>query len=621
MGEDPSDGGDPAGLATPIAAALSPDGALLFVLCEGSEELLVVDVAQQQAIQALRLPGHAPRGLQLSAEGDTAWVHLALSGEVVRVDLTDAAAGAARVVAEGWTAEGDAARRDAMALFYSARSPASSTERLACGTCHPDGMGKSSRWFIVDEQTDHEVDARAGHRGLQQAFTALDPDTARADLVRFFQDQGGMAGVDPDAPPADLAEPLSALEAWLHGPGQLPFHGSWASSPDGSLLDPDDFVPDAVCGECHPTVYAQYQGSAHAHAALDEPFYLPLEAEALDEGGDGMVTWCLGCHAPAALLTGSTHSAEGPLPEEQRHGMTCLACHGVQGNRTAEGNNAYVLDPAVALADGFPEEGEDPTAHADAMHNDGQSAFCAPCHQAFTPGAGVKEFFTYREYLQSPFHAPEHEGERRCEDCHMPQRDGVADHHFASPSLTFAQTWGTDEQVADNIALLQSAATVEVKLVGPPAIGESNTLRVTVDNTGAGHRLPTGVGNLRELWLEVTGTVDGQTVLDSGRLDADGRLPADAVRFGKRIFDADGEELVSHHVWRLVSVDDTTIDPGGRATADFTVDLPLDARQLDVSVRLRYRSLNRDFLEHVQGADAAALDVVDIASAELHRSL
>jgi YVTN family beta-propeller protein len=55
--------------ASPLEVLLSPDGARLFVLCQQSEEVQVLDVASFSVIKSLRV-GRVPRGFSLSVSGD-----------------------------------------------------------------------------------------------------------------------------------------------------------------------------------------------------------------------------------------------------------------------------------------------------------------------------------------------------------------------------------------------------------------------------------------------------------------------------------------------------------------------------------------------------------------------
>ena len=96
---------------------------------------------------------------------------------------------------------------------------------------------------------------------------------------------------------------------------------------------------------------------------------------------------------------------------------------------------------------------------------------------------------------------------------------------------------------------------------------------VRVTNVGAGHRLPTGVSDFRQMWLQVTVTdATGKVVLSSGKLDAKGNLDPDARLFQKVLGDKDAH-AVGLEFWRYGRMnEDTRIPPDGHR--DETYELP-----------------------------------------------
>ena len=71
---------------SPSELALSPDGRDLFVVCEGTNEVVIVDTASRQVIA--RIPvGRVPRGIALSADGRRAWVSNSWDDTVSEIDL------------------------------------------------------------------------------------------------------------------------------------------------------------------------------------------------------------------------------------------------------------------------------------------------------------------------------------------------------------------------------------------------------------------------------------------------------------------------------------------------------------------------------------------------------
>ena len=59
--------------ASPLEIAVSPDGARLYVLCQDSREVRVLDEAKYTLIKSISV-GRMPRGMALSHSGDRLYV-------------------------------------------------------------------------------------------------------------------------------------------------------------------------------------------------------------------------------------------------------------------------------------------------------------------------------------------------------------------------------------------------------------------------------------------------------------------------------------------------------------------------------------------------------------------
>jgi YVTN family beta-propeller protein len=70
---------------SPIEMALSVDGRLIYVVCQSSNELRVVDAASNKVVSAVAL-GHSPRGIALSPDGKKIYVSNANDDTVSVVD-------------------------------------------------------------------------------------------------------------------------------------------------------------------------------------------------------------------------------------------------------------------------------------------------------------------------------------------------------------------------------------------------------------------------------------------------------------------------------------------------------------------------------------------------------
>lgn len=72
---------------SPLEIALSPDGRLLYVVCQESDELRVVEAASGRVIKVISV-GHVPRGIALSPDGGTLFVTNAWADTVSVIDAS-----------------------------------------------------------------------------------------------------------------------------------------------------------------------------------------------------------------------------------------------------------------------------------------------------------------------------------------------------------------------------------------------------------------------------------------------------------------------------------------------------------------------------------------------------
>ena len=122
---------------------------------------------------------------------------------------------------------------------------------------------------------------------------------------------------------------------------------------------------------------------------------------------------------------------------------------------------------------------------------------------------------------------------------------------------------------------------------------------VIITNTGAGHHLPTGANDLRQMWLEVSLRDDTQQVLwSSGVLDSYGALESGTVQFHKVLGDANGRPIDLHRIWIATQVlTDTTLRPLEARTLHYSIPLSPEQVPLRLTVRLLYRDVSQAFAE------------------------
>jgi hypothetical protein len=213
---------------------------------------------------------------------------------------------------------------------------------------------------------------------------------------------------------------------------------------------------------------------------------------------------CNGCHAPFSFLAGDTPPPEPGTGSMADEGVSCDLCHVIVGNaeqiphnfsfRASPGNRKY-----------GNREGVESPHHDTQMSPLHQSAeLCGTCHNEMSPwGAWVKS--TQIEWSEGPYAA---QGVP-CQDCHMPPAPGRSARMGAEilPDMRHHLFHG---------AHVESKLKGVIELVPWPDVdeaepGEPVVLSVALFNQKAGHKVPSGSAEERQLWLEVEAvTPDGR---------------------------------------------------------------------------------------------------------------
>lgn len=195
------------------------------------------------------------------------------------------------------------------------------------------------------------------------------------------------------------------------------------------------------CAACHGDIVDAWEISAHAGP-------LPASVRATAAGD----TRCVACHLPlaqqhATLATGAPNPAWQPTLAAE--GVTCVACHLSEG---------HLVGPRPATR---------PGPHPVAVRDDlGTAEACGTCHQLAWSGAEKPLYDTVGEWSRSDWAA----AGVGCTDCH-------------------AQTAGHAMP-----ARLDRALSVLVELAAPRIVRGAPPVqvRLILQNTGAGHSVPTG---------------------------------------------------------------------------------------------------------------------------------
>jgi len=400
-----------------------------------------------------------------------------------------------------------------------------------------------------------------------------------------------------------------------------------------------DWTNSAKCKSCHGDIFKQWANSNHKNLAESNPYYMVLEGLAGEVEGDDFRQWCMGCHNPSGLTTGlkmSGHAMNGNFlkdlifeknaqtlvegfkkygPTKLEEGVGCVTCHRITkvdsfGNAsyTVELNNRkkYPFEDSHSRITQYLGEkliNANPTIHKESYSNKlyKKSSYCASCHDESSPITGKKIVSTFKEWEKSSYNSPDNPKENKnCIDCHMTylkngkfspksgySTDGgnlkkdIKVHYFAG-SNHFLSGLKSKESENQTLQLLRTAAKLDVDI-------KNNKIYVGVKNVGAGHHLPTGAADFRELWLEITlKNSTGKVIFSSGKLKADGDLTEDARLFRKVFGDKDGLP-VGLLFWKYEKLlSDTRIPAGERRVETYNIPNNL-SYPLSITVQLNFR--------------------------------
>lgn len=323
-----------------------------------------------------------------------------------------------------------------------------------------------------------------------------------------------------------------------------------------------------------------WQASMHSKA-LDDPLFKAKVAEADEATGGKFGTFCRRCHAPVANMTSQDGLAS--MSPAAAQGVVCSFCHQVTGMTKRIANVPHLLEPTGMMRAQLKDAQAPHFTSYSALHE--SSKFCGGCHDVDHPFNGMRLETTYAEWQKSP------QGRKglQCQDCHMsetpprvgpmvgfaaeaaPERDNIYRMTFAGAQVAL----GNAQRAT---ALLQSAAEIELTAPEVVSAGGAETVTVKVTNVGAGHYLPTGVTDIRQMWLTVAVVDDGGAETELGR-----RV------FGTEFEDAEGKHPVEIQDAVGIAKDDR-IPPMESITETYALTLPAGVEAADLRARLLYKS-------------------------------
>ncbi len=310
------------------------------------------------------------------------------------------------------------------------------------------------------------------------------------------------------------------------------------------------FPSSATCGNCHSTIYKQWRTSMHSRA-LTSPLVVAqtnqdVALSLANTAKPDPQRLCVNCHAPTAASV--TTSSTLPLAPVARgdEGLSCAGCHQFNGNPTSGGGGISTSYQAWLFPGdtfyGPLADAQSGNAHKSApgVGFTQTNLTCANCHNVnldlnhdgkTVNGEDLVLQRTFDEY--AIYRAGG--GTETCTTCHMPALAGITsiadnapnapprvlhDHSFVGVDYALDDPAQEAAQRASREALLRSAARVRID---PASISRTDGLAfsVSLENTSAGHNVPTGFAFARQMWLEVVVTANGNVVFQSGTLGAD----------------------------------------------------------------------------------------------------
>lgn len=450
-----------------------------------------------------------------------------------------------------------------------------------------------------------------------------------------------------------LQAAVAPLLAQTIPPGKLPDNlipGATVSR--AGEFELKQFLSPTTCGDCHSGIYEQWNGSVHNHAFVDPVWQAVAKAfvaEATSDYARPEALSCVRCHAPIAYVTGQLKTTEGDFQKVNgaaKLGVSCDFCHSVKAS-AGVGNGAYVLAPGEdARSPGTKRaqlrDAKSPfhqTAYSE-LHT--RSEFCGMCHDVSHVTSKLAIEQTYTEWREGPYHTDDPKTTVHCQDCHMrqqpgvpatgmterpdnpgqacdggPQRDHLFTHYFVGANSAIPALMGSKVHSEMAVERLRHAAMLQVS---PPAAirkGRLVELNVRVTNTGAGHYLPTGLSEVRQMWLHVVVTdADGKTIFESGAVAENGDVDGKAVMYHTVLGDADGKAVLNVALATRV-LSDHRIAPKQTRTETYSFVVPQDARlPIRARVVLRYRSASQGVVNAVMKDKAPKLPIVAMAEAQ-----
>ena len=427
---------------------------------------------------------------------------------------------------------------------------------------------------------------------------------------------------------------------------------------DGDISVPGDvslsqYIDPATCKGCHPDIFDQWNGGMHSSALHDPVFQAASKAfltAALQTNNQGYIEEaksCTRCHTPIGHLSKTVETTADDYAnfpaDDLRSGIFCDFCHSVRSS-AGIGNAPYKVEPGENAQNpgtkrgprsDSPDTGYHTTAFSQ-LHT--RSDMCGMCHDVTHTLNGMPIERTFTEWREGPYNTGDPETTVYCQDCHMrqkpgvpatgstdrpdnpgkscsfgPQRPHIFTHYIAGGNAVIPAN-----EITKQLAIERLQNCAELEIIAPQRIQlfKANSFQVIVKNVGAGHYLPTGLSEAREMWLYVkVENPRGVKLFESGAVDSNGNVDPKARIFNIVLADKDGNHTINVALAdHLVS--DTRIPPKGQTVETYVMVGSLKSlRGATITATLRYRSAPQAVINSLLGTSAPVLPIIDMATA------
>lgn len=420
---------------------------------------------------------------------------------------------------------------------------------------------------------------------------------------------------------------------------------------DFNKVRDNQFISPETCENCHSEIYKMWKGSMHSKAFTDPIWQAATKLfvdEAVNSGEILEMKACVKCHTPLGFRSyiinnpNQDYNAVSGLPAQ---GIFCNWCHNIS-ELNHIGDAGYEVEPGGGEEDPSTMLGPrkdaysnmHPTKYSE-LHT--RSEFCGLCHDVSHAVNGLPIENTYTEWKESPYNTGDAETSVHCQDCHMRQKPGVPatgsterpdnpgkssdygprrehiwTHYFVGGNALVTKLTGSNIHASMAVERLQNAADLEI--IKNPSYGKNShsRLRIKVINSGAGHYLPTGLTEVRQMWLDVKITdARGEILLHSGSLDKDGSIEKDAVIYHTVLGNRHGEPVINVAKAERILFD-YRIPPKGHVMETYDFYVPPDAMSpLRVNISLNYRSASQSLANTLLGENAPVIPVIQMVKA------